>query len=321
MKTDALFILAPRKMEVRSFDLPDPAWDEVQIEVKACGVCAWDSYLYQVISNPKPVPYTFGHEGAGIVVKTGGGVKNFKEGDRVFAANATSDMMMRYTNQSYKSVTKIPDTADNWLPWAAEPVVCVVSLLHLTGIRPGDHVVLVGAGYMGLLTLQGLQAEPWGKLTVFELKEERRKLAARYAPKGSVFDPESPEGQAMIENIGDSGGADVVIEFSAQFSGFELANRMIKNKNGRLVIGSWHRRDVTFNATPWHLNGLTVLNLAPNANSHFEEMISPTAALIARGVYKPQEYVTHTADYHSADPLFIKSIEKTDGYIKGVITF
>jgi hypothetical protein len=31
--------------------------------------------------------------------------------------------------------------------------------------------------------------------------------------------------------------------------------------------------------------------------------------------------VTHTADYHAADSLFVKSIDKTDGYIKGVITF
>lgn len=44
MKSDALFITEPKKMEIRSIDIPEPAWDEVQIEVKACGVCAWDSY-------------------------------------------------------------------------------------------------------------------------------------------------------------------------------------------------------------------------------------------------------------------------------------
>jgi threonine dehydrogenase-like Zn-dependent dehydrogenase len=321
MKIDALFILAPRKMEVRSINLPDPSWDEVQIQVKACGICAWDSYLYQVISNPRPVPYTFGHEGAGIVTKVGAGVKNFKEGDKVFAANATSDMMMQYTNQSYRSVTKIPDAVTDWLPWTAEPVVCVVSLLHLTNIPAGAHVVLVGAGYMGLLALQGLQAEPWGKLTVFELREDMRALAAKYAPPDSVFDPESPAGKKKIEEIIARGGADVIIEFSAHTTGFEIANRLIKNKGGKLIIGSWHRHDITVDATPWHINGLSVFNLAPNANPHFEEMIPATAALIERGIYKPGEYITHTAGYHAADPLFIKSIDKTDGYIKGVITF
>jgi threonine dehydrogenase-like Zn-dependent dehydrogenase len=321
MKSDALFIIGPKKMEIRSIDIPDPAWDEVQMEVRACGVCAWDSYLYQVISNPKPVPYTFGHEGTGVVTKVGVGVKNFKEGDKVFAANATNDMMMKYTNQHFKSLAKIPDNTKNWLPWVAEPVVCVVSLLHMTHITPGDHVVLVGAGYMGLLTLQGLRAEPWGKLTVFETNAAIRKIAQQYTPPGSVFDPYSAEGEAKIEEIRTGGGAEVIIELSAATAGFELANRMIKNKAGKLIIGSWHRHEITFNATPWHLNGLAILNLAPNANPHFEEMISPAAALINRGIYKPAELITHVVDYHEADGIFIKSIEKSDNYMKGVITF
>jgi hypothetical protein len=61
-----------------------------------------------------------------------------------------------------------------------------------------------------------------------------------------------------------------------------------------------------------------VLNLAPNANPHFEEMIPPTVALINRGIYKPAEFITHVVDYHEADG---ESIEKSDNYIKGVITF
>ena len=96
MKVDALWIVEPNKMEIRPVDIPDPGYDEVQIQIKACGVCAWDSYLYQGISNPKPIPYTFGHEGAGIVTKVGAGVKSFKPGDKVFAASGANDMMMQY---------------------------------------------------------------------------------------------------------------------------------------------------------------------------------------------------------------------------------
>ncbi|MDR2403618.1 MAG: hypothetical protein LBD78_06265 [Spirochaetaceae bacterium] len=47
-------------------------------------------------------------------------------------------------------------------------------------------------------------------------------------------------------------------------------------------------------------------------------MIPPTVALINRGIYKPAEFITHVVDYHEADG---ESIEKSDNYIKGVITF
>jgi threonine dehydrogenase-like Zn-dependent dehydrogenase len=320
MKTDALWVVAPKKIEIRQLDIPEPAFDEVQLQVKACGVCAWDSYLYQGISSPKPIPYTFGHEGAGIITKAGAGVKNFKAGDKVFAASPINDMMMGYCNEHVTCITKIPDDVNNYAAWVAEPAVCVVSLLYKTAVSPGDRVVLVGAGYMGLLTLQGLQAYPWGELIVFEPRADRRKLAGEYKPTG-VYDPDSPEGRAKITEIQKTGGAEVVIEFSGADSGYDLALKMIKNLAGKLVLGSWHRHDKSFDGTQWHLNGLSVLNLAPNANAHFREMIPATAALMRRGIYDPGKYVTHIADYHDAVPVFEKSIDKSDGYIKGVITF
>ena len=320
MKADALWITAPEKMEIRPVDVPDPDYNEVQIKIMACGVCAWDSYLYQGINNPKPIPYTFGHEGAGIILKTGAGVKGLKAGDKVFAASAPNDMMMQYCNQPESCLAKIPDEETDYTAWVAEPTVCVVSLLYKTNICPGDRIVLVGAGYMGLLTLQGLQAEPWGELIVFEKRGERRKLAQAYSSSG-VFDPDSNEGKAKIKEIREKGGAEIIIEFSASDSGYDLALNLIKGAAGKLVIGSWHRHEKSFDGTSWHLNGLNVLNLAPNANAHFREMIKPTAALMRRGIYKPKDYVTHIANYLDAAPVFLKSIDKSDGYIKGVITF
>ena len=320
MKIDALWITEPNKMEIRSTYIPDPGYDEVQIEIKACGVCAWDSYLYQGISNPKPIPYTFGHEGAGIVTKVGPGVKNYKPGDKVFAASAVNDMMMQYCNQPVSCLAKIPSDVTDFSAWVAEPTVCVVSLLYKTQICPGDKIVLVGGGYMGLLTIQGLQAEPWGELIVFEKLPERRKLAMEYSSSG-VYDPDSAEGKAKINAIIESGGADIVIDFAASDSGYDLALSMIKNSAGKFVLGSWHRHQKSFDGTSWHLRGLNVLNLAPGANAHFREMIGPTAALMRRGIYNPRKYVTHIADYHDALPVFLKSIDKSDGYIKGVIIF
>jgi threonine dehydrogenase-like Zn-dependent dehydrogenase len=320
MKVDALWVVEPKKIEVREIDIPEPEYNEVQIRIKACGVCAWDSYLYQGQSSFRPLPYTFGHEGVGIITKVGAGVRDFAAGDKVFTASAVNDMMMQYCNQPIDCIVKIPEEATDYHRWVAEPTVCVVNLLYKTGICPGDRVALIGAGYMGLLALQGLQAEPWGELVVFEPREDQRKLAAEY-PNSGIYNPLSPEGEAKIKEIEARGGFEVVIEFSASDSGYDAATRMIKKVAGKLVLGAWYRHAKSFDATLWHLSGLTVLNLAPSANAHFRELIPATAALIRRGVYNPGKYVTHTADYHDAAQIFIKSIDKSDGYIKGLITF
>ena len=319
MKAEALWVVEPNKVEIREVEIKPPGYDEVQIEIKACGVCAWDASLYQGKSNPKPIPYTFGHEGVGFVRAIGDGVKSVKVGDKVCAAAAANDMFMQYCNQPESSVAKIPDNAE-WKDWIVEPVVCVVNILYKVDIQPGDRIALIGAGYMGQLTLQGLQAEPYGELVVFEPREDYREMSKQYHNNG-VYDPSSPEGLKKIEEIKNSGGFEIVIELSASKSGYDLACQLTKNVASKLVLGSWHRQDMVFDSTRWHLDGVSVLNLAPNSNAYFKELIPATVKLIERGVYNPGKLVTHVVDYHDAVPLFLKAIDKSDGYMKGVITF
>ena len=98
---------------------------------------------------------------------------------------------------------------------------------------------------------------------------------------------------------------------------------MTKNA-GKLTIGSFHRGDLTFNGTKWHLGGLYVYNLAPMSNAHYTDVIPRTWAMIQRGVFEPGALVTHTAqfdDLEAMQEMFQKSIDKTDGYIKGVVMF
>lgn len=320
MKAEAIWVVAPNTIEIRTVEIPDPGYGQVQIETKACGICAWDSYLYQGLSAPGPIPYGIGHEAVGIVCKTGEGVQNFKPGDKVFCSSGSNEMMSQYFNVEEDCIAKIPEDTEDYAAWVAEPTVCVVNLLHKAGIAPGDTVVLIGAGYMGSLTLQGLQATPAGEILVFEKREDRLAQARAYQPD-SCFNPDSEEGKKQIQKIIDQGGADIVIDFAASDSGFALANRLLKKSAGKLAVGSWHRHTEQFDGTLWHLSGVTVLNLAPGSNPHFRELIPRTAALIRRGVYSPGKLVTHVTDYHNAEPLFIKSITKEDGYMKGVITF
>ena len=102
--------------------------------------------------------------------------------------------MCEYTIVSEKSLAKLPDDITNWEDVVYEPTACVTNLLNITDVHMGDTVVLVGAGYMGQLTLQALtRASQADRVVVFELREDRRKAAAEYGAE--VYDPESEEGK------------------------------------------------------------------------------------------------------------------------------
>ena len=321
MKTDALYVVEPFNIEIREVDIPEPEYDELQIETKAIGVCAWDSLLYQGKETPGPHPYRIGHEGVGVVIKIGKGVQGFEIGDKIFVGTGGDEMMAKHFNVKYDCVCKIPANEEDFVSWVAEPTVCVVNLLNRTNIQPGDDVVLVGAGYMGLLTLQGLKnASQAGEVTVFEIKENRRKIAEEYFP-GNVYDPYSEEGQKKIEEIKAKLGAKIVIDFAASDEGFHLCCDLTQDLEGKLIIGSWHHEPIPIDLGRWHKTGLHVMNLSPHSNYRFKDVTVQTGALAEKGVYTPGKFVTHTAkfgDIPAMHELFKKSIDKSDGYIKGV---
>lgn len=324
MVTNALFVVEPYKIDIRPVELPAPEYDELQVETKAVGICAWDSYLYRGLSAPGPHPYRIGHEGVGVVVGMGKGVRGFAIGDRIFAGTGGDEMMAAHFNVKYDCVAKIPEDEDDFTKWVAEPTVCVVNLLNKTGIQPADSVVLIGTGYMGLLTLQGLmRGSQAGIVTVFDTSPERLAVAREYSPD-YCFDPNSAEGRAHVEKIKDDGGADIVIEFAATPQSMELACELTAKIQGKLVLGSWHREPRTFDGTRWHTTGLEVMNLSPSSNYRFRDLTPRTAILVKKGVYDTKRLVTHTArfgDMDAMNDIFNKSIKKLDGYIKGVITF
>lgn len=322
MLARGVFVKEYMKLEIMEHEVPEPGYGEVMVKTKACGLCCWDSWLYRGVNAPGPMPYIIGHGGVGIVEKAGPGVVSLKAGDKVFAGDG-GDMMCEYFTVPENAVVKLPDDTKDWARAVIEPNCCVVNLLDITYIRPGDHVVLVGAGYMGLLCLQGIMnGSSAGRVTVFELREDRRKMAEEYHPC-EVLDPESQEGKKVIEEIKAKGGADICIDFGASDSGFHLADSMTKEA-GKLIIGSFHRGKVEFDGTKWHLGGLTVYNLAPMSNRHWREILPRTYELIKRGVYDPAKYMTHTAYYLDAEgleTLFQRSVDKKDGYIKGAVLF
>jgi S-(hydroxymethyl)glutathione dehydrogenase/alcohol dehydrogenase len=84
MKTRAAVAYAAGKpLEVVTVDLDGPKAGEVLIEIKATGVCHTDEFTRSGADPEGLFPVIFGHEGAGVVVDVGPGVKSLQKGDHV----------------------------------------------------------------------------------------------------------------------------------------------------------------------------------------------------------------------------------------------
>jgi len=83
----AMALTGIRQLEIREKPVPGLVKpDEVLIRMKSTGICGSDIHYYRegkIGSQVVQYPFTVGHEGAGIVEKTGSAVKRLKPGDRV----------------------------------------------------------------------------------------------------------------------------------------------------------------------------------------------------------------------------------------------
>ena len=90
MLADGVFVKDYMQLEIMKYDVPEPRFNEVMVQTKACGLCCWDSWLYRGVNAPGPYPYVIGHEGVGVVYKVGAGVTNLKVGDKVVIGKYTA---------------------------------------------------------------------------------------------------------------------------------------------------------------------------------------------------------------------------------------
>ena len=90
MKTRAAVAFEAKKpLEIVEVDLEGPKEGEVMVEVKATGVCHTDEFTLSGADPEGLFPTILGHEGAGIVVEVGPGVKSLAKGDHVIPLGST----------------------------------------------------------------------------------------------------------------------------------------------------------------------------------------------------------------------------------------
>ena len=81
--TAAVAFEAGKPLSVETVQLDGPKFGEVLIEVKATGICHTDKYTLSGADPEGLFPSILGHEGAGVVVDVGPGVRSLKKGDHV----------------------------------------------------------------------------------------------------------------------------------------------------------------------------------------------------------------------------------------------
>lgn len=213
--------------------------DELLLKIEACSICGTDVHI---LSTPCSYPIAKmgiieGHEFVGRVESVGDAVTSFKVGDRVvldpnvfdgdcyqckmgnfnmcenvYVLGITVDGgWAEYAVAPAKMCVKISDELPAETAIFAEPFTCVVSAVNKIRLLPGESVLVLGAGPIGLYFTALLKANGAGKILVSEPNPKRAELALKMGAD-RVIDPSREDVVAEVMKETDGHGIDVVVE-------------------------------------------------------------------------------------------------------------
>ncbi|MEE4194962.1 MAG: zinc-binding dehydrogenase [Anaerolineae bacterium] len=318
MKMRANFIVGPQKSELREIELPEPKAGQVQIQIKACGVCASDFEPWlNPNANADGAAVAMGHEPAGFVTAVGKGITNFKEGDRV--ASMSGPSYAEYCAVDADTVVHLPDEV-SFEEGIVEPPGCIAAELTRVPLELGEPVAVIGCGFMGLLLLQFLRASGVGKITAIDVSEEALDNALRFGAD-EVFQPDQlPQAYLCTEwDLMWETGFHKVLEVTGKQPGIDLAIKMTR-AHGFLAAFGYHQdkpRVIDMKMTGW--KAMTLHNAHERRLSAMNRGMAVSADMIRRGTLDMKSLVTHKFALDQLDDAFTIMMEKPQGYIKSII--
>ncbi len=236
MDNRAAVLHGPHDLRVEDRPMPAPGPGEVLVEVRAVGVCGSDVHYYEhgrigdfVVSEP----LVLGHEAMGVVVGGGERTGRHRPGTRValepgvpcgrcaacrggrynlcadvafFATPPVDGAFARYVTIHEDFAHPLPDRVSDEAGALLEPLSVGLWATRKGGVRPGDRVLVTGAGPVGLLAAQTARIAGAAEVVITDVNPERLRVAEELGAATALNTAEHPLDPEM--------GADVLLECS-----------------------------------------------------------------------------------------------------------
>ena len=229
---------------------PTPEPGEIIMQVLAATTCGTDLKVWRRGGHAKmlQLPTLFGHEAAGQIVAIGSGVRDWRIGDRVVANNSAPCFgcffcqrqeyslctNLIFNNGTFAQYLKIPAAIvqhnllsippdlPNAVAALTEPLACVLHGVARSNVKPGDRVVVLGDGAIGLMFV-GALVQQATEVMLFGGSDQRLAIGQKFGAAHTFNYRQVEDVPALVKQLTEGWGADIVIEATGVPSVWEQA--------------------------------------------------------------------------------------------------
>jgi len=332
---EAIKFEAPQMAACVKIQMPKRKAGEALIKVKSAGICGSDIGAFRGTNPLVSYPRIIGHEVAGEILEIEeSNQRGLKPGDKVIVdpylycgqcypcsigrTNCCADLkvlgvhvdggMAEYFTHPDDMLWKLPDD----MPWElapmAEPLTIALHGIHRGGLKSGEHVVIIGAGSIGLLA--GMAALTYGAVPILvDLVEERlaigKQLGITYTVNSAAENTEE-----KILNYTNGKKAELVMECSGANAAILSTLDLVANA-GRITLTGWPKNETPIPTATITRKEVDIVG-ARNSANEFEEAI----ALISSRRVKAEALLTETVSLAEAPEIIRKIAQAPGDYLK-----
>ena len=307
----AAYYTGNQTFELRDIAQPEPAEGEVAIDVAWCGICGTDLHAFHGAMDARiGTDRIIGHEMSGTVAATDPGVTDWQPGTPVVvrplapcgtcpacaAGHAHICHNLKFlgldTDGAFQQRWVVPAACVHALPEGmdlahaalVEPVAVAVHDVRRARLKPGEDVLVIGGGPIGVL-IATVAIHRGAKVTLSETNPHRRALAEALGLR--TLDPSSQDVAQTMQTATGGKGADIVFEVSGAAAAVAAMTGALAVR-GRAVMVAIHTKPAEIDLFRFFWREIELIGARTYEPRDYDEAIR----LVAEGVIDTARFIT-----------------------------
>ena len=332
----ALFCTTPGELEYRETNMPERREKHTLLRIKRIGICGTDLHAYEGTQPFFNYPRILGHELAAEIVETD--AAGFAAGEQVtfipyFNCGTCIACRMGKPNCCAHikvcgvhidgGLTEYLQVPDPTLVHGdglrveelalVEPLAIGAHGLRRAGAQPGEFALIVGAGPIGLGTMEFARIAG-AQVIALDINESRLRFCRENLQVPFTVNPLREDVPEKLREITRGDMPTVVIDCTGSLAAINNAFQYMGH-GGRYVLIGLQKGDIQFNHPEFHKREATLMSSRNATRQDFEHVTDS----MKKGFVNPTNYITHQVRFGEVKDTFASWLNPATGVIKAMV--